>query len=146
MRSWSFFENVVLNEAIWCTIFHYVKHLTAHLLGCLLLKNRMVKKVEGPCPPIRKVEGPLIPQFHYLYFRPLNAFPALHLLGWRHLFLVFFVHAYVQQRTWATPLPGCETTLFWNLVEIEKLQTWACFHTCNPSLALFWQNVTFMFS
>ena len=50
LRSWSFFENVVLNEAIWCTIFHHVKHLTACLMGCLLLYNRIVKKVEGPCP------------------------------------------------------------------------------------------------
>ena len=42
-----------LNEAIWCTIFHHVKHLTVCLMGCLLLYNRIVKKVEGPChcPP-----------------------------------------------------------------------------------------------
>ena len=33
LRSWSFFENVVLDEAIWCTIFHHVKHVTASLLG-----------------------------------------------------------------------------------------------------------------
>ena len=33
LRSWSFFENVGLNEAIWCTILHHVKHLTAFLLG-----------------------------------------------------------------------------------------------------------------
>ena len=26
-RSWSFFENVILNEAVWCTIFHHVKHV-----------------------------------------------------------------------------------------------------------------------
>ena len=32
-----FFENVVFNETIWCNIFHHVKHLTACLLGCLLL-------------------------------------------------------------------------------------------------------------
>ena len=37
LRSRSFFENVVLNEAIWCTIFHHFKHFTASLLlRCLL--------------------------------------------------------------------------------------------------------------
>ena len=56
LRSWNFFENVVLNEAIWCTFFnfHHVKHLTACLLGCILLSNRIVKKVEGPCPQSEK--------------------------------------------------------------------------------------------
>ena len=55
LKNLSFFKNVVLNEAIWCSIFHYVKHLTACLLGdCLLLKNRMFKKVEGPCPQSEK--------------------------------------------------------------------------------------------
>ena len=37
LRSWSFFENIGLNEAIWCTIFHHVKHSTAYLLGHFLL-------------------------------------------------------------------------------------------------------------
>ena len=47
LRSWSFFENVVLNEAIWCTIFHHIKHLTACLLGC-----QDSQKVEGPLAPL----------------------------------------------------------------------------------------------
>ena len=33
----AFFENIGLNEAIWCTIFHHVKHSTACLLGHFLL-------------------------------------------------------------------------------------------------------------
>ena len=37
LRSWSFFENIGLNEAIWCTIFHHVKHSTSCLLGHFLL-------------------------------------------------------------------------------------------------------------
>ena len=64
LRSWSFLENVGLNEAIWCTIFHHVKHLTARVYWVIFffaLLNRMVKKVEGPCPPVWKVEGPLAP-------------------------------------------------------------------------------------
>ena len=68
LRSRSFFENIVLNEAIWCTIFHHFKHLTASLqLGCLLpclLQNKRVKKKKkwrGHAPPVWKVEGPLAP-------------------------------------------------------------------------------------
>ena len=50
----AFFENVVLNEAIWWTIFYHVKHLTAHLVGCLSLWNRTVKKKVGPSPQFEK--------------------------------------------------------------------------------------------
>ena len=32
-RAYCPFQNVGLNEAIWCTIFHHVKHLTACLLA-----------------------------------------------------------------------------------------------------------------
>ena len=37
-RSWSFFENIVLNDAIWCTIFHHVILFNSmYAAGCLLL-------------------------------------------------------------------------------------------------------------
>ena len=49
LRSWSFFWKLSLK---WSNLLHYhVKHLTACLLGCLLLLNRMVKKMEGCAPP-----------------------------------------------------------------------------------------------
>ena len=58
------FENVVLNEVIWCTIFHHDNHLTALLLGCLSLQNRTVKKVRGHAPPSLKSRGAMPPCFH----------------------------------------------------------------------------------
>ena len=61
LRSWSFFENVVLNGAIWCTIFHHVKHLTACLMGCLLLYNRIVIKWRGHAPTSLKSGGATAP-------------------------------------------------------------------------------------
>ena len=52
LRSWSFFENVGLNEAIWCTIFHHVKNLTACLLGHFFyFTTGRAKKWTGHCPP-----------------------------------------------------------------------------------------------
>ena len=54
-QKWRFFENVLLNEAIWCTIFHHVKHLTAHLLGCLFtLEQDGQKKWRGHTPKSEK--------------------------------------------------------------------------------------------
>ena len=63
LRSWSFFENVGSNEAIWCTIFHHVKHLTACLLRFFFLKTleQDGQKSGGAIPPVWKVEGPLAP-------------------------------------------------------------------------------------
>ena len=64
LRSRSFFEN----EAIWCTIFHHFKHLTASLLLGVFyhvyFRTGGSKKVEGPCPPSLKsggTTGPLAP-------------------------------------------------------------------------------------
>ena len=66
LRSWSFFENVGANEAIWCTFFHHVKHLTA----CLLLfffffffyfRTGLSKKWRGHAPSRLKSGGPLAP-------------------------------------------------------------------------------------
>ena len=65
LRSWSFFENVVLNEAIWCTIFHHVKHLTACLMGCLLqctLQQDSQKKWRGHAPTSLKSGGATAPR------------------------------------------------------------------------------------
>ena len=51
LRSWSFFENVVLDEAIWCTIFHHVKHVTASLLGSVFyFRTGRSKKWRGHSP------------------------------------------------------------------------------------------------
>ena len=61
LRSWSFFENVVSNEAIWCTIFHHIKHLTACLLRCFFYFRTGWSKSGEAMPPVRKVEGPLAP-------------------------------------------------------------------------------------
>ena len=48
----------VLNKAIWCTIFHHVKYLTACLLGCLFFTlEQDSQKVEGPCPQPEKWRG-----------------------------------------------------------------------------------------
>ena len=56
LRSWSFFENVGANEAIWCTIFHHVKHLTACFIEVLFaleaFRTGWSKKVEGLCPSV----------------------------------------------------------------------------------------------
>ena len=51
LRSWSFFENVGLNEAIWCTIFHHVKHLTACLLGRFFTLQQDGQKSGGAMLP-----------------------------------------------------------------------------------------------
>ena len=48
----AFFENVVFSEAIWCTIFHHVKHLTARLTGVPFILEQDSQKVEGPSPPV----------------------------------------------------------------------------------------------
>ena len=62
LRSWSFFENVGSNEAIWCTIFPHVKHLTACLLRFFFyFRTGWSKKWRGHAPPVWKVEGPLAP-------------------------------------------------------------------------------------
>ena len=63
LRSWSFFENVSSNEAIWCTIFHHLKHLTACLLRCFFFYFRTgwSKKWRGHAPPVWKMEGSLAP-------------------------------------------------------------------------------------
>ena len=52
----AFFENVGSNEAIWCTIFHYVEHLTACLLGCFYFYFRTgwSKKWRGHAPQSEK--------------------------------------------------------------------------------------------
>ena len=51
LRSWSFFENVVLNEAIWCTIFHHVKHLAALSSGVFFTLEQDSQKSGGAMPP-----------------------------------------------------------------------------------------------
>ena len=57
-RSWSFFENVVLDEAIWCTIFHHVKHLTACVLGYVSFTlEQDSQKSGGAMPPSLKSGG-----------------------------------------------------------------------------------------
>ena len=54
LRSWSFFENVGLNEAIWCTIFRHVKHLTACLLAVFFyFRTGWSKKWRGHAPSLK---------------------------------------------------------------------------------------------
>ena len=59
LRSWNFFENVGSNEAIWCTIFHHIKHLTACLLRCFffLTLEQDGQKSGGAMPPSLKSGG-----------------------------------------------------------------------------------------
>ena len=54
-------ENEVLNKAIWCTIFHHVKHLTVCLRGAFFTLEQDSQKSGGAMPPAWKVEGPLAP-------------------------------------------------------------------------------------
>ena len=62
LRSWIFFENVVLNEAIWCPSSHHVKHTTACLLqGVTFTLEQDGQKSGRAMPPIWEVEGPLAP-------------------------------------------------------------------------------------
>ena len=51
-RSWNFFENVVLNEAIWCTFFHYVINIYSMSTGVSFTVEQVSQKMEGPCPPV----------------------------------------------------------------------------------------------
>ena len=80
LRSWSFFENVGLNEAIWCTIFHHVKHLTACLLGCFFFFFTLQQdgqKSGGAMPPSLKsggATGPLAPPSSATYAQNLKTF------------------------------------------------------------------------
>ena len=57
LRSWSFFENIGLNEAIWCTIFHHIKHSTACLLGHFFTLEQDGQKSGGAVPPSLKSGG-----------------------------------------------------------------------------------------
>ena len=75
LKSWSFFENVGSNEAIWCTIFHHVNHLK-HLTACLLrwfffTLEQDRQKSGGAMPPSLKsggATGPLPrPRFRRLW-------------------------------------------------------------------------------
>ena len=55
--SLSFFENVVLNGVIWCTIFHHVKHLTAYLLYGVFSFRTWESKSGGAIPLSLKSGG-----------------------------------------------------------------------------------------
>ena len=70
LRSWSFFENVGSNEAIWCTILHHIKHWTACLLRFLFFfffffyfRTGWSKKWRGHAPSLKSggATGPLPP-------------------------------------------------------------------------------------
>ena len=61
LRSWSSFENIGLNEAIWCTIFRHVKHSTACLFGAFFTLEQDGQKSGGAMPPSLKSGGPLAP-------------------------------------------------------------------------------------
>ena len=60
LRSWSFFENVGLNEAIWCTIFHHVKHLTACLLGTFFTVEQDGQKRTFSFPGVNPIQNHVI--------------------------------------------------------------------------------------
>ena len=49
----AFFENVVLNEVIWCTIFHHVKHLGPNSMstGVSFTLEQDYQKSGGAMPP-----------------------------------------------------------------------------------------------
>ena len=51
----AFFENVVLNEAIWCTIFHHVKHFNSMSTGMFFTVEQAERigqsKSGGAMPP-----------------------------------------------------------------------------------------------
>ena len=57
--AWSFFkfENVGSNEAIWCTIFHHVKHWGVFIY----FRTKWSKKWRGHAPQCEKSQGPLAP-------------------------------------------------------------------------------------
>ena len=58
LRIWRIFENVVLNDAIWCTIFHIfyiLQHFSIGVSLTIYLQSNtfyadIESKVEGPCP------------------------------------------------------------------------------------------------
>ena len=57
------FENVVLNEAIWCTIFKYKQQAAGVSFTMLTftLEQNDQKSGGAMLPPVWKVEGPLAP-------------------------------------------------------------------------------------
>ena len=58
----SFFENVVLNEAIWCTIFHHFSYSLSFVsLSYEGPKTGWSKKWVGQAPPVKIVGGPVAP-------------------------------------------------------------------------------------
>ena len=52
LKFFFFLKKKGLNEAIWCTIFHHVKHLTACLLGRFLPLEQDCQKSGGAMPPV----------------------------------------------------------------------------------------------
>ena len=84
----AFFENVVLNEAIWCTIFHHVKRLTARLLGVSFNLEQDGQKVEGAMPPGLKSGGATGPRSRP---RPRPAVLPAYVVGNKFLDVIFLV-------------------------------------------------------
>ena len=76
LRSWSFFENIGLNEAVWCTIFHHVK-LQQHVYwGIFYFRTGRSKKWRGHAPQSEKwrATGPPGPPSSAAYGQTLTHF------------------------------------------------------------------------
>ena len=79
LRSWGFFLNVVLNDVIWCTIFHLTA-FNSMSTGMSFPLEQGSQKSGGVMAPVWKVEGPLVLplwlQHHWNFSRP-NSFEVM---------------------------------------------------------------------